>query len=238
MKGKYKNMIVYAAIGLIPVGWLALLLAPHLERDGLFGMIAGFGEAIEHPMRITVTEGSGKAVLFFIMLYAVVLAVFFSTLKNYRPGVEHGSAKWGDAKGLNAKYAGKVFTDNKILTQNVRIGFNTRAHRRNIHVLVCGGSGSGKTRYYAKVNVLQANTSMVILDPKGELIRDTGHLLARQGYEVRVLDLLNMDRSHCYNPFTYLDTDNDVQRLVTNLFKATTPKGAVTQDPFWGATRS
>jgi len=237
MNGKYKEMIILVVIGLIPVVWFALLLAPYLG-EGLPGMVAGFGGAMEQPVKITITEDSGKAVLFFILLYAVAVAVFFSTLRNYRRGLEHGSAKWGEAFTLNAKYADRDFSSNKILTQNVRIGFDTRAHKRNIHVLVCGGSGSGKTRFYAKVNALQANTSMVILDPKGELIRDTGRLLEEQGYEVRVLDLLNMGRSHCYNPFCYLDTDNDVQRLVTNLFKATTPKGAVTQDPFWDTAAS
>ena len=235
---KYKEAIIYAAVGLIPVVWLALLFAPHLARDGLPGMIAGLGEAMEHPFSIAIEEGSGKVVLFFIVLYIAALTVFVSSMKNYRRGIEHGSAKWGEAKTLNAKYADKYFKSNKLLTQNVRIGFDTRAHKRNIHVLVCGGSGSGKTRYYAKINVLQANTSMIILDPKGELLRDTGRLLAEQGYEVRVLDLLNMEKSHCYNPFVYLDTDNDVQRLVTNLFKATTPKGAASQDPFWDTAAS
>jgi len=235
---KYKEIIIYAALGLIPVIWLALLLAPHLSREGLSGMIAGFGEAMNNPMRIEITEDSGKSALFFILLYVAALLIYISTLKNYRRGIEHGSAKWGEAMSLNAKYADKNFDSNKILTQNVRIGLDSIKHQRNVHVLVCGGSGSGKTRYYAKVNVLQANTSMIILDPKGEIIRATGHHLEEQGYEVRVLDLLNMERSHCYNPFVYLDTDNDVQRLVTNLFKATTPKGAVTQDPFWDTAAS
>jgi len=120
----------------------------------------------------------------------------------------------------------------------VRIGMDSRKHQRNVHVLVCGGSGSGKTRFYAKANALQANTSMVLLDPKGELLRAAGHLLEGKGYEVRVLDLMNMGKSHCYNPFKYLETDNDVQRLVTNLFKATTPKGSQVQDPFWDTAAS
>ncbi|OJU10673.1 MAG: conjugal transfer protein TraG, partial [Clostridiales bacterium 43-6] len=111
-------------------------------------------------------------------------------------------------------------------------------HKRNLNVLICGGSGSGKTRFYAKPNVMQCNTSMVILDPKGEIVRDTGKLLEKKGYEVRILDLINMERSHCYNPFVYLYTDNDVQRLVTNLFKSTTPKGSQTNDPFWDTAAS
>ena len=106
-------------------------------------------------------------------------------------------------------------------------------HRRNLNVLVCGGSGAGKTRFYAKPNIMNANTSFVCLDPKGELLRDTGNLLKRKGYDIKVIDLINMEKSHCYNPFVYLKTDNDVQKLATNLFKNTTPKGSQSQDPFW-----
>ena len=123
--------------------------------------------------------------------------------------------------------------NNKLLTQNVCLGLNGKKHRRNLNVLGCGGRGAGKTRFYCKPNVMQCNTSMVILDPKGEIVRDTGALLEKKGYEVKVLDLINMEKSHCYNPFVYLRDDNDVQRLATNLFKSTTPKGAQTNDPFW-----
>ena len=113
-----------------------------------------------------------------------------------------------------------------------------RKHRRNLNTVVIGGSGAGKTRFYAKPNLCQANTSFVVLDPKGELIRDTGCLLEQKGFEVKVLDLLNMSRSHCYNPFVYLRDDNDVQRLVTNLFRSTTPKGSQSNDPFWNTAAS
>ena len=118
------------------------------------------------------------------------------------------------------------------------MGLDGRKHRRNLNILVCGGSGAGKTRSFAKVNLCQCNTSFVVLDPKGELLRDTGELLEKKGYEIRVLDLINMDKSHCYNPFVYLKSDNDVQRLVTNLFKSTTPKGSQSNDPFWDTAAS
>lgn len=127
---------------------------------------------------------------------------------------------------------------NKTLTKNVELGLNGRKHKRNVNVLVVGGSGAGKTFSYCKPNVMQANSSYVILDPKGEILRDTGYLLKLKGYEVKVLDLINMDKSHCYNPFVYLKNDNDVQRLVTNLFKSTTPKGSQTNDPFWDTAAS
>ena len=137
-------------------------------------------------------------------------------------------------KGIS--YANKDKTENKILTQNVAIGLDGRKHRRNLNVLVCGGSGAGKTRFFAKPNIMNANTSFVVLDPKGELLRDTGHLLKEHGYDIKVLDLINMEKSHCYNPFVYLQSDDDIQRLTTNLFKNTTPKGSQTQDPFWDQT--
>lgn len=105
------------------------------------------------------------------------------------------------------------------MTQNVCIGLNAKKHRRNLNTLVCGGSGAGKTRFYCKPNLMQCNTSFVILDPKGEILRDTGKLLESKGYEVRVLDLISMEKSHCYNPFVYLQNDNDVQKLVTNLLR-------------------
>lgn len=128
--------------------------------------------------------------------------------------------------------------NNKVLTQNVSIGYNAKLHRRNFNTLVVGGSGAGKTRFYAKPNIMQANTSFVVLDPKGEILRDTGGLLKSKGYEVRVLDLINMERSDRYNPFKYIESDNDVQRLVTNLFKSTTPKGSQSNDPFWDTAAS
>ena len=166
------------------------------------------------------------------------IAIYYSTKKNYRRGEEHGSAKWGSVKKVNQKYASSKTSDDKIFTQNVRVSYNSRKHRRNLLSMVVGGSGAGKTRFYAKPNLLQANTSFVVLDPKGELTRDTAYMLENLGYEIRVLDLINMDKSYCYNPFAYLRTDNDVQKLVTNLFKATTPKGSQSQDPFWDTAAS
>ena len=170
------------------------------------------------------------------MVYGIAIGVYLSTEHNYRRREEHGSAKWGTAGSVNKKYANKDKTQNKLLTQNVAIGLDGRKHRRNLNVLVCGGSGAGKTRFYAKPNIMNANTSFVVLDPKGELLRDTGHLLEEKGYEIKVLDLIDMEKSHCYNPFVYISSDDDIQRLTTNLFKNTTPKGSQTQDPFWDQT--
>ncbi len=123
----------------------------------------------------------------------------------------------GKIADIDRKYRQEPAESNKILTQHIAIGYDTHSHRRNLNTLVVGGSGAGKTRFYAKPNLMQANTSFVVTDPKGELLRDTGYLLERAGYKVRVLDLLHMRRSHGYNPFVYLQSDNDVQRLVTKI---------------------
>lgn len=193
---------------------------------------------MNHPFQIVWCEDSPRAVLFFLAAYGLGVGIFLSTRHPYRRGEEHGSAQWGNAQAVNRKYSSKHFAENKLLTQHVRMGLDTHKHRRNLNTVVIGGSGAGKTRFYAKPNLCQANTSFVILDPKGELLRDTGHLLEKKGYEVCVLDLLNMEKSFCYNPFVYLRDDNDVQRLVTNLFKSTTPKDSKSSDPFWDTAAS
>ena len=227
-----KAHLTLYACGVIPVVWLALLLAPYMG-GGLAGLVRYGGAALDHPFHIIWCEDSLKTVLIFMLCYGLGIGVYLSTDRNYRRREEHGSAKWGDPKAINRKYSDKEPSANKILTQNVAIGLDGRKHRRNLNVLVVGGSGAGKTRFYAKPNIMNANTSLIVLDCKGEILRDTGGLLEASGYNIKVLDLINMEKSHCYNPFDYLRNDNDIQRMVTNLFKNTTPKGAQSQDPFW-----
>ena len=225
------HVVLYCLGGIVAI-WFGLLVAPCM-KDGIIGLIQQFGTVMKNPLQITFCEDSLKTVFVFLSVYALGIGVYLSSRKNYRRLEEHGSAKWGKASEINRKYADRHKDRNKILTQNVSIGLNGRKHRRNLNVLVCGGSGAGKTRFYAKPNLMNANTSFVVLDPKGELVRDTGRLLEANGYVVKVLDLISMERSHGYNPFEYLHDDNDVLRLVTNLFKNTTPKNAQAQDPFW-----
>ena len=238
MHDSRRDDIIIAAAGALPVVWIGLKIAPYWRRS-VFVLITRFDEIFADPFHIQWTEHSLQAVLFCLLVYAMGIGIWISTRRNYRRGEEHGSAKWGNAKAMNRKYRQKPDSMNKILTQNVRIGFDGHKHRRNLNVLVIGGSGSGKTRGYVKPNVMQAafapdpGFSMILTDPKGELCLSTGKMLEDAGYKVKVLDLIDMSRSHCYNPFVYLRNDNDVQRLVTNLFKATTPKGATSSDPFW-----
>ena len=228
-----REILIAALIGILPVIWIALLIAPYWNGN-LFEVFRQIDKIFAQPFQIRWAEDSFRAVLFCLLAYAMGIFIWLSSRKNYRRGEEHGSARWGDAAAVNRKYRQKPDSMNKILTQHVRIGFDGKKHRRNLNVLVIGGSGAGKTRFFVKPNVMQAaECSMVILDPKGEILRDTGQMLIDKGYSLRVLDLISMERSHCFNPFVYLRDDNDVQRLATNLFKSTTPKGAQSSDPFW-----
>ena len=237
MKNDKNNFLVLCLFGILPVVWLGLLIAPAVH-GGLPKIVARFPAVMNDPFHIELCGDSLKTVLVLLCAYGLAVGVILSSRRNYRRGEEHGSAKWGSARTVNRKYRAAEPEDNKIFTQNVRMGLDGRKHRRNLNTVVVGGSGAGKTRFYAKPNLCQANTSFTVLDPKGELLRSTGHLLRQKGYEVRVLDLLNMEKSHCYNPFVYLRDDNDVQRLVTNLFKSTTPKGSQSNDPFWDTAAS
>lgn len=237
MRRDKQDTKVYVIAGIIPAIWLGLLAAPAIDK-GITEILWELARGFDNPLNITLCKDSPRTVLIFIAIYAFCIAMYYATRRNYRKGEEHGSAKWGDEQELCKKYMHKNFTENKLFTQHTRMGLDGRKHRRNLNTLICGGSGAGKTRFYAKPNIMQANTSFVILDPKGEIARDTGHLLEQKGYEVRVVDLINMSKSHCYNPFVYIQDDNDVQRLVTNLFKSTTPKGSQSSDPFWDTAAS
>jgi len=232
-----QTAIILSVIGIVPVVWVALLIAPSVS-GGLPEILPKLATVFNDPFQIELCEDSLRTVLVLLLSYGMGIGIYFSTRRNYRRREEHGSAKWGDARAISRKYQQSPPSSNKLMTQNVKIGLNAKKHRRNLNTLVCGGSGAGKTRFYCKPNLMQANTSFVILDPKGEILRDTGGLLKKKGYEIRVLDLISMEKSHCYNPFVYLQSDNDVQRLVTNLFKSTTPKGAQAQDPFWDTAAS
>ena len=232
-----ESLLIATLIGIVPVIWLALLFAPYIN-SGLPNIIENLGVILEDPYHIEFCKDSVKTVLILLMCYLLAIGIYFSSQRNYRRREEHGSAKWGNKKMIDKKYKQSPKSNNKLMTQNVCIGLNAKKHRRNLNTLVCGGSGAGKTRFFCKPNLMQCNTSFVILDPKGEILRDTGNLLKEKGYEIKVLDLITMEISHCYNPFVYLNNDNDVQKLVTNLFKSTTPKGSQTNDPFWDTSAS
>ena len=227
-----KSNIVLYVLGALVVIWLGLLIAPYMD-DGVIGLVRNFGDLMDRPFSLRICEDSLRTVLILLLVYGLCLGVYLSSDRNYRRREEHGSARWGIAGPVNKKYADKDVFSNKILTQHVALGLNSRRHRRNLNILCIGGSGAGKTRFFAKPNIMNANTSFVCLDPKGELLRDTGNLLKKKDYEIKVIDLIDMSKSHCYNPFVYIRDDSDIQKLVTNLFKNTTPKGTQSSDPFW-----
>ena len=190
-------------------------------------------EKLEQPFFITYTPYTFKCILIFTAAYFLGIGIYESQKRNYRRGVEHGSAKWGNVSEICRRYCEKQYTNNLLLTQHFRMGLDGYKHKRNLNVLVVGGSGAGKSRTYAIPNIMQCNCSMVITDPKAELLRKTGGVLERNGYEVRVFDLINPETSWCYNPFAYVRDDKDVLKLINNLIRNTTPKGSQSSDPFW-----
>lgn len=198
----------------------------------LSGLLNACNEMLAEPLPFEWSNQTPRFLLIFTDLYAVIVLAASSEHRNTRPGEEHGSARWGNAKELNRRYR-DTQGPNLLMTRNIRIGVDGYKHKHNTNVLVVGGSGTGKTRTYAVPNVLEAGCSMVITDPKGEILRKTGGFLKRAGYEVRVFDLLNPDASFCYNPFRYVRDDKEVLQLITNLIQNTTPPHAQSSDPFW-----
>lgn len=220
--------------GLPVIWWAAILIADAIQPGrNLLELMEVLTEKLNHPFQLHYTEYTIKSVLVCTLLYAAGIGIFYSSQKNYRRGEEHGSARWGDARQICKKYSQKPYSQNILLTQNFRISLETHKHRRCLNILVVGGSGAGKSRGFALPNIMQCCCSMVITDPKAELLRKTGGLLEKKGYEVRVFDLINPDTSFCYNPFEYVHDDKDVLRLISNLIQNTTPKGSQSSDPFW-----
>lgn len=220
--------------GLPVIWWAAILIADAIQPGrNLFELMEVLTEKKNHPFQLHYTEYTIKSMLVCTLLYAAGIGIFYSSQKNYRRGEEHGSARWGDARQICKKYSQKPYSQNILLTQNFRISLDTHKHRRCLNILVVGGSGAGKSRGFALPNIMQCCCSMVITDPKAELLRKTGGLLEKKGYEVRVFDLINPDTSFCYNPFEYVHDDKDVLRLISNLIQNTTPKGSQSSDPFW-----
>lgn len=255
--------LVMASILLLVTHWLSILLAQTYEQgQNLFQIVAGIETSLNNPTHITWKSQTPRFLLGGTIVYGFAVLFYVSSRKNKRPGEEHGSAKWGNAEKLNRKYRGRkrrirrlvlhlltyMFGNRPwfyrvqakmqrepdvLITQNIRMGMNIRRHRRNLNTLVVGGAGSGKSLFFARPNLMQANCSYIITDPKGELVRSTGGMLRALGYEVKVLDLINLKDSFGYNPLAYLRSDKDVLKLVMNLVRNTTPKGSTSNEPFW-----
>ena len=223
------NDTLFYLIGAVPVVWLALLLAQSLG-GGLPELLRNLTSALEHPTNIVWTDKSLPAILICLAAYGMAVLLYRTNQGRTRDGEEHGSAAWATPASVNAQFAQK---DSIPLTQHVRLGLDTHKHRRSLNVLVIGGSGAAKTRSFVLPNILTANTNYVITDPKSEVLLATGSYLKEQGYDVRVLNLVNLEQSDGYNPFCYLRDEKDVLKLVNNLIQSTTPKGSHESDPFW-----
>ena len=223
------NDTLFYLIGAVPVVWLALLLAQSLG-GGLPELLRNLTAALEQPTNIIWTDKSLPAILICLAAYGMAVLLYRTNQGRTRDGEEHGSAVWATPASVNAQFAQK---DSIPLTQHVRLGLDTHKHRRSLNVLVIGGSGAAKTRSFVLPNILTANTNYVITDPKSEVLLATGGYLKEQGYDVRVLNLVNLEQSDGYNPFRYLRDEKDVLKLVNNLIQSTTPKGSHESDPFW-----
>lgn len=223
------NDTLFYLIGIIPVVWLALLLAQSLG-GGLPELLRNLTSALEQPTNIVWTDKSLPTILICLAAYGMAVLLYRTNQGRTRDGEEHGSAVWATPASVNAQFAQK---DSIPLTQHVRLGLDTHKHRRSLNVLVIGGSGAAKTRSFVLPNILTANTNYVITDPKSEVLLATGSYLKEQGYDVRVLNLVNLEQSDGYNPFCYLRDEKDVLKLVNNLIQSTTPKGSHESDPFW-----
>ncbi len=230
-----KTLIILFSVLSPVVAWFALMLASCYEQGiKLFELLERLTLSFNNPFNISLNEYSLKTVLISLFLYLMCIGVYFSSRENRRPGEEHGSAKWGIVSQIAKRYADhKDKSKNLILSQIMRVGLDAKKHRRNLNVLVVGGSGAGKTRFYAKPNIMQCNTSFIIADPKGEMLRSVAPLLLENGYDVKVFNLITPQNSDGYNPFMYVRSDEDVIKLITNLIQNTTPKNATQNDPFW-----
>ena len=223
--------LLWAACSMIVV-WLGILASDCCgEGVKLTEFLSLFSERLQHPFQLSLNGYTVRCVFAALCMYALAVGYYYTSKGNKRTGEEYGSAKWGDAAALNRKYRDK--TDNIILSQHISMGLDGRRHKRNLNVIVVGGSGAGKTRGYVLPNIMECNCSYIIADPKGEILRKTGGLLEKEGYEICVLNLVDLEKSDCYNPIAYLRSDHDALKLVTNLIKNTNEKGQKSSDPFW-----
>lgn len=223
--------LLWAACSMIVV-WLGILASDCCgEGVKLTEFLSLFSERLQHPFQLSLNGYTVRCVFAALCMYALAVGYYYTSKGNKRTGEEYGSAKWGDAAALNRKYRDK--TDNIILSQHISMGLDGRKHKRNLNVIVVGGSGAGKTRGYVLPNIMECNCSYIIADPKGEILRKTGGLLEKEGYEICVLNLVDLEKSDCYNPIAYLRSGHDALKLVTNLIKNTNEKGQKSSDPFW-----
>ncbi len=224
--------VVWALLGVFSVYLAIAAASAYEEGSNIFVWMGRFSEVLKRPSLLRWTPYTVKCIIVVLLLCAFAVLLYRSDREKRRPGGEYGTAKWEAAETMNQKYADKD-GPNVILTQHVSIGMDGYKHQRNLNVLVVGGSGSGKTRYFCKPGLMDANCSYLVVDPKGEMLRSTGHFLKSQGYDIKVFDLIHPRQSDGYNPFRYIREEPDVLKLMDNLVKNTTPPKGASNDPFW-----
>lgn len=224
--------VVWVLLGIFSVYLAVAAASAYEEGSNIFVWMGRFSEVLKRPSLLRWTPYTVKCIIVVLLLCAFAVVLYRSDREKRRPGGEYGTAKWEAAETMNQKYADKD-GPNVILTQHVSIGMDGYKHQRNLNVLVVGGSGSGKTRYFCKPGLMDANCSYLVVDPKGEMLRSTGHFLKSQGYDIKVFDLIHPRQSDGYNPFRYIREEPDVLKLMDNLVKNTTPPKGASNDPFW-----
>ena len=213
----------------------AVRLAPGADLSGkVLSLGEGFSMAFSNPLPSLAPMDLLIGILGAVLIRLIVY-VKGKNAKKYRKGIEYGSARWGNAEDIKP-YTDPVFQNNVLLTQTERLTMNSRPkqpkYARNKNILVIGGSGSGKTRFFVKPNLMQMHSSYVVTDPKGTVLVECGKLLQRGGYRIKVLNTINFKKSMHYNPFSYIHSEKDVLKLVTCLMQNTKGEGKGS-DPFW-----
>ena len=236
VQNKKKVSLWFIVLGAVLSAYAGYLLngawEPGMEMNAF---LESFNRVCAEPFANYYNETTLKAVVIALIVYATALLMYITSQRNFMPGKEFGTARFESPQMANKILADKDENFNRILSQNVKMSLNFRRLKLNGNILICGGSGAGKTFYEVKPNLMQMphNCSFICTDPKGEILRSCGEMLKNNGYSVKVINLLEMEKSDCYNPFSYIREETDVVKLITNLISNTTPKGATPSDPFW-----
>lgn len=237
MIGQKKKMSVwFAAVGALLSGYAGYLLnGAWYQGIGVNEFLQRFHQVCEKPLANYYNDLTIKAVLIALMVYFTALLMYVTSGRNLMPGKEFGTARFESPAMANKILSDKDAGFNRVLSQNVKMSLDFKRLKLNGNILICGGSGAGKTFYEVKPNLMQMphHCSFICTDPKGEILRSCGQMLKDNGYHVKVVNLLEMDKSDCYNPFAYIREETDIVKLITNLISNTTPKGATPSDPFW-----
>lgn len=233
---KNKPPVVLIAIGFLLAAYLGYLMGgAWYEGIGVADFYNRFLKVLDKPFGNYFNEFTAVFVVFMTVAYVIVLIMYYTSKRNFMPGKEYGTAKFSNLKQVNKAICDEDESYNRILSQNLKMSLNFRKLKLNGNILICGGSGAGKTFYEVKPNLMQMprNCSFICTDPKGEILRSCGQMLRDNGYNVKVINLLEMDKSDCYNPFSYIREETDIIKLITNIISNTTPKGSTPTDPFW-----